>query len=151
LQPRNVGEATALQIIGIREDVVRSSILAGYDRDGLAVNPDARIGKVVVKGNFDASSIVAGATAGADGFFGNADDALLAGGNEIVAKIASITIKGAVVGTAANPADHFGIVAEELGKLKAGGASLPLSVGPRNDLTGFPLGAADDVRAREVD
>ena len=150
LQPRNAGEATVFQIIGIRGDVVGSSILAGYDRDGLPVNPDARMGKVVVKGNFEASNIVAGATAGADGFFGNADDVLLAGGNEIVAKIASITIRGAVLGTDGNSTDHFGIVAEELGKVRSAGVSLPLSVGPRNDLGGFALGGTDDVRAREL-
>ena len=149
--PRNVGEAMAFKIVGVQEDVVRSQILAGYDRDGMAVNPDAGIGKVVIKGALEASSIVAGASAGADGFFGNADDTLLTGGNEVVAKIASILIKGAVSGTPANATDHFGIVAEELGKLKAAGASLPLSLGPRNDLDGFALGGTDDVRAREVD
>jgi hypothetical protein len=69
----------------------------------------------------------------------------------VVAKIASIMIKGAVLGTSANPADHFGLVAEELGKVKVDGASLPLSIGPRNDLGGFAVGATDDVRAREVD
>jgi hypothetical protein len=149
LLPANANKAQAFGIIGVQGDVVRSQILAGYDKDGMPVNGDAGLGKVVIKGNLEASSIVAGATAGADGFFGNGDDALIAGGNEVIAKIASITIKGAVLGSAA-AADHFGIVAEELGKLKIGGVLQPLIEGPGNDLAGIPLGTTDDVRAREV-
>ena len=149
LLPQNLKKAQAFGIIGVQGDVVRSQILAGYDKDGLPVNGDAGLGKLVIKGNLEASSIVAGASAGADGFFGNGDDALIAGGNEVVAKIASITIKGSVFGSGA-AADHFGIVAEELGKLKIGGVLQPLTDGPANDLAGIPLGTTDDVRAREV-
>jgi hypothetical protein len=149
LLPKNTSKAQAFGIIGVQGDVVRSQILAGYDQDGMPVNGDAGLGKIVIKGNLEASSIVAGATAGADGFFGNADDALIPGGNEIVARIASITIKGAVLGSAA-AADHFGIVAEELGNLKIAGEPQPLTEGPRNDLDGIALGTTDDVRAREV-
>ena len=149
LLPENVNKAQAFKIIGVQGDVVRSTILAGYDQAGLPVNGDAGIGKLVIKGDFEASSIVAGAAAGADGFFGNADDTLIAGGNEVVAKIASITIKGTVVGSSA-AADHFGIVAEEVAKLKIGGLLQGLVEGARNDLAGIPLGTSDDVRAREV-
>ena len=149
LLPENTNDAQAFRIIGVRGDVVRSQILAGYGQDGLPINGDAGLGRIVIGGNFEASSIVAGATAGADGLFGNDDDALIAGGNDVVAKIASITIRGMGLGTAAG-ADHFGIVAEEIGKLKIDGERAPLTSGPANDLGGIALGAADDLRAREV-
>ena len=149
LLPENTNQAQAFRIIGVQGDVVRSKILAGYGPDGLPVNGDAGLGRIVIQGNLEASSIVAGATAGADGLFGNGDDALMAGGNDVVAKIASITIQGMGLGTAA-AGDHFGIVAEEIGKLKIDGERVPLTSGPANDLGGIALGATDDVRAREV-
>jgi predicted TIM-barrel enzyme len=50
--------------------------------------------------------------------FGNADDALIPGGNSaIVARIASVIIGGSVTGSAAD-GDHFGFVAEAFGKTK---------------------------------
>ena len=41
-------------------DVENAIILVGYNRDEDPVNADARIGKVIVKGNWIASSLVAG-------------------------------------------------------------------------------------------
>jgi hypothetical protein len=44
----------------INGDVKNAMILAGYNKDEEPVNPDARIGKIVVKGNWIQSSLVAG-------------------------------------------------------------------------------------------
>ena len=149
LQPADASKAKAFSIIGIEGNVVRSQILAGYDQAGAAVNGDAGLGKIVITGNLEASSIVAGASAGGDGFFGTSDDGLVAGGNAVVARIASITVKGSVLGSAA-PGDHFGIVSEELGSLKISGALIALAIGASNDLAGITIDTADEVRAREV-
>jgi hypothetical protein len=51
------GKLTSLSIGG---DVENGSILVGYNKNEEAVNPDAQIGKVLVKGNWIASSLVAG-------------------------------------------------------------------------------------------
>jgi hypothetical protein len=134
--------------VKINGDVRNSQILAGYDGAGLPVNGDASIGKINIKGDFDSSSIAAGVTAGGNGFFGDGDDALIAGGNSVVARIASVTIKGAIIGSAA-AADSFGIVAEQVVKVKVGNSSVALTTGPGND-SGVLLGAADDVRVQEV-
>jgi len=107
------------------------------------------LGAITIKGSFEASSIVAGATAGTNAFFGDEDDELIAGGGSVVAKIASITLKGSVVGTAGT-GDHFGIVAEEIGKLKVGGTTQTLTPGAGNDTTPVALGGTDDVKVREV-
>jgi hypothetical protein len=127
-----------------------TQILAGYAASGAAVNADVAIGKVLVKGQWIASDLVAGATSGADGLFGTADDALIGGGNAIVAKIASITIAGAAFGTTEHLRDGFGFVAQQIGSLKVGKASVPLTGGAGNDLTPQLLGQTGDVRVREV-
>jgi hypothetical protein len=67
----------------------------------------------------------------------------------VIAKIAAVNIKGTVLGSTAGT-DGFGIVAEELGKLKIGGVVQALTPGPRNDLLRRLLGGTNDVRAREV-
>jgi len=149
LLPKNAGKAIAFGKVQIGEGFVRSELIAGYDKAGVAINPDANIGSIVIGGNFEASSIVAGATAGANTFFGDEDDTLIAGGNAVVARIAKITIKGTVLGSAPS-ADHFGIVAEQIGKLKIGGETQPLTRGPGSDSTPLPLGGTADVTVLEV-
>ena len=143
-------EAAALAVVTVGANVVRSQLLAGYDAGGNPINADAAIGTVFVRGDLVESDIVAGASAGADRFFGNSDDLLIAGGNpDLIGAIARVTIKGTVRGST-SPEDHFGIVAEEVVRLKLGSVLQPLAVGARNDFPGLPLGATDDVRAREV-
>jgi hypothetical protein len=90
--------------------------------------------------------------AGDDGLFatGDTNELLIAGGNAIVAKIASITITGAVRGTADHWRDSFGFGAEEIGALAVGKAKLPLQKGARNDTTPLLLALTGDVRFREV-
>ena len=78
---------------------------------------------MVIKRDFIASNIVAGARTGADGFWGTADDAL--GAQMTSSRIASILIKGQAAGTDAT-GDHFGIVAQAIGKVRVGGVKLAI-------------------------
>lgn len=141
--------AAAIAAVTITGKAEFASILAGYMPDGSADNANVQIGSVSVGGDWRASSLAVGVDAGDDGFFGNADDRLITGGNGAVARIARITIKGSVFGTDLAD-DHFGFVAEELGKLKIAGELVPLTSGPRNDVEGIALGANGDLRAREL-
>ncbi len=103
-------------------DVLNAEILAGYRRDGTPINADASIGKIIVDGNWTASSAVAGIQdATSDGY--GINDALIATNDnaDILSRIASITIAGAVTGSE-NPTDHFGITAEQVGEFKLGRA-----------------------------
>jgi len=126
-------------------------ILAGYDADLNPQNADAQIGAVKVGGDWVASSLAAGATDGGDGF-GNATDAVIAGGNDspaIQSRIASIQIGGQALGTpdAVNNTDHFGFVAQQIGSFKVGGTVFPLLALANDDLA---VGATGDLRLREV-
>ena len=64
----------------------------------------------------------------------------------IIAKIASVTIGGQLLGTAGGAPDTFGILAEQIGKLTIGKTKVPLTTG-KDDLT---LGFTSDVRVREL-
>jgi len=143
---RKVGKLT------VKGDVDGSEILAGYNEKQEGVNADAQIGTINIAGVLRASNLVAGAGRGADGIFGTADDQLIGSGRPgVIASIARIVL-GGVEGTGAT-GDGFGIVAEEIGKLKIGGTPVRLAPDARNDLTPIPLlpdGSTDDFYAREV-
>ena len=125
-------------------------------------NPDAQIGAVTVGGNWIASSIAAGVES-TNGFFGDKDDTKITSNNpfnpvldypDVASRIASITIKGRVSGTAGG-ADHFGFVAQEVGSLRIGGVLVPLAKGAANDdlfavQPRFLPGATGDIRVHEV-
>ena len=110
LNPAKAANATAIKSLTVTGSVKASHILAGYDATGAAVNADVQIGAVKVTGQWIASDLVAGVRAGDDGIFatGDANETLIPGGNAIVAKIASITIKGAAFGTVDNLTDGDG-------------------------------------------
>jgi hypothetical protein len=155
--PISKGAALVLKSFSVAGSVIRSQILAGYDALGLPVNADVQIGTVQIGQAWIASDLVAGAHAGADNQFGTDDDALIVTppGNDVVARIASIRIRGFVTGeTAIGPA-RFGFVAEEIAKLQIGTARIFLTLGPGNDnLTATdPLlrfGLNRDVSVREI-
>jgi hypothetical protein len=122
----------------IKGDVQNALILAGYNRDLEPRNPDAHIGQVTVKGSWSASSVVAGvADPGDDGFGQN--DALIAGDQtpDVLARIASVIIKGMATGSAVT-SDHSAITAQKIGELSINGDKIPLTKGP-NDLNLDPL------------
>ncbi len=149
LSPVDDVAAQTIGSIAVAGRVKNSSILAGYDRNGIAMNADVQIGKVTVGTHWIASNLVAGVEAGVDEQFGTADDVVIAGGNSIVSKIASLVITGHARGTVGGT-DAFGIVAQEVSALSASATALPLTLGASNDLTGFAIGSTFDARVREV-
>jgi hypothetical protein len=150
LAPTSQGQALAIASLTIGGSVDRAEILAGYDRTAAAVNADAAIGAVVVGRAWLASSLVAGATRGANGFFGADGGELIARDNPIVAKIASIVIRRSVSGTEGIDDDQFGFVAEQIRAFKAAGERLSLTTGPSTDLAGLRVGRTGDLVVREV-
>jgi FG-GAP repeat len=146
-------ESAAKNVIGnlvIRGRVENSQILAGYNSDGVLVNGHASIGTVKVHKDWIGSDLVAGVAAGGDGNFGTGDDLALGGGAfTLASRIAKVIIKGEVLGTA-GPGDHFGFVAEEIGRFVANGSALSVTAGPNNDLAGFTFGDDNDVSVVEV-
>ena len=142
--------------LAVDGSVLNARVLAGYNALVLGDNADATIGAVTVDGDWVASSLVAGVKS-SDPFFGNGGETLISsgtpaqvGGNPTkIAKIASIAIKGEVLGTVGG-ADHFGFVAEEIGSFSVGGTKFPLLKNALNDLAGFDVGATIDVKVREV-
>jgi hypothetical protein len=131
-------------------------ILAGYEMfDLIPLNADAQIGSVTIGGDWIGSSIAAGVVAGGDSLFGTADDAKISGPGttdnaNIVSRIASITIAGAVYGTptSVSGTDHYGFVAQQIGIFTAGGFTATLTAA-----TDPPLELAlttGDVTLREV-
>ncbi len=107
----------------------RADVLAGVGLDLVFLDPfnanaDAQMGTILINGDFIASNIVAGMTAGLDGKYGTADDVKMSGGGvkdvaTVVSKITSLTIGGAIFGTTATNTDHFGIVAGNVGAFKS--------------------------------
>ena len=131
--------------------VENSHILAGYDATGVVANGHARIGNVTVGADWIASDLVAGVDAGPNGFFGTDDDFAVGGGGfASPSRIASIIVRGQLLGTAA-AGDQFGFVAEEIDRFKVGGADIILfTPGANNDLAIFTFGPDDDVALHEV-
>jgi hypothetical protein len=148
--PASPAEATAIGRFSVGGDFEDSSLHVGHRKSSHYLNPDVRIGSLFIGGNFERSNIIAGAHPGFNSWWGDDDDTLIEGGNAIVAKIASVIIRGTVLGNTDDLGFHYGIVAEEIGELVIGEITQPLTAGPRNDLEGIALSGTDDVRAREV-
>jgi hypothetical protein len=152
------GKTTDLAIgkISIGGRVEYASILAGYSPGAgrpTASNGDAQIGAVTVGGDWVASNLVAGSmnTASGNTNFGDANDASIGTGSAgIIAKIASVTIGGQVVGTpnSTNSSDHFGFVGQQINAVKIGGTATALKAGPTND--DFSVGETSDMTVHEI-
>jgi hypothetical protein len=136
----------AIASLTVKGDVRFSSVLAGFDSNGVPANADAAIGAVSVGGNWVASNLVAGAQAGPSGF-GVGSTLQTVGNTGLVARIASIAVKGVVQGTVAD-GDQFGFVAEHIAKLSIGGKPIALTAGPSNDTVLMPT--TSDVHLVEV-
>ena len=141
--------AQTIGAITVGGRVSHSSILAGYDTEGSAVNANVHIGKVKVGTHWIASNLVAGVATGNDDKWGTADDVVISGGNSIVSSIASLVITGHARGTVGGM-DRFGIVAQKVTAVSVSGTAIPLTAGASNNLTGFALGSTFDFRVREV-
>jgi hypothetical protein len=134
----------------VKGGVEYGQILAGFDLAGTPNNADAQVGRVKVADNWVASSLVAGATAGTDGLFGDSDDAAIAGGNPAISsRIGSVVIGGQVLGTQGG-GDHFGIVVQNVVSLRIGGTLIPLKAGNSNDDLQLLLATTGDFGVHEV-
>jgi hypothetical protein len=124
--PVNAKAARALGSLIVNGNVSDAFIGIGYRSNGEAINADVQLGSVFVKGTWSSSSLAVGIDdATSDGFGQN--DTLIAGGSDaIVATIASITIKGAAIGTAVG-GDFFGITAERIKKARVHGSPVGLT------------------------
>jgi hypothetical protein len=158
----------AIGNVNVSGRVDETQILVGYNALMQPVNADAQIGSVNVGGDWIASSLVAGAknsqivSNGQGGFirlnnvnFGDASDAKISGTGtmdnpNLISKIASIVIKGQILGTAdsVSTTDHFGFVAEQIGFLQIGNYPRVLHPGSGNDH--FALGPTGDVAVDEI-
>jgi hypothetical protein len=138
--------ATALKSLTVGGDLDHTQILVGASVFG--GNADVAIGKVLVKGDWIASNLSAGVTAGNDGKLGTDDDQLYAGGNaSILSRIASVMIKGQALGTI-EPGGAFAITAEQVGKVTIGKTKLSLDPAGKDKL--LALGATGDFILNEV-
>jgi hypothetical protein len=149
--PGKASAAVAIKGLSVGGTVRFADVLAGYSTAGDAVNADVRIGAVSVGDNWIASNIAAGVLANDEGGFGTVDDSLIAGGKgSIVSRIASIAIKGGAAFGTPGAGDHFGFVAEEIGKFSIGKTTFPLGRGASNDTAGFTIGSSLDLSVREI-
>jgi hypothetical protein len=145
-----VGTATnvALSSLTVAGDVQNLKVLGGFGTNNAPINGRVQIGAVAVGGDWIASTITAGFTEGPDGDFGTADDERIpAGPGGLTPRIASIKIKGEVVGSAA-PDDHFGFVAAQIGAFRALGSAALLTSGIDLPIELSPL--TGDVTVREI-
>lgn len=122
-------QTTDIAIAGITVGgtVRNATILAGYNTsedftDSVTnpVNPNAQIGVVSVSGDWIASDLVAGAKWNDN--FGDGSDTKGGGVDnpDIVASIASIAVKGQIVGTGDITTDRFGFIAQQIVVMKVG-------------------------------
>lgn len=144
----------AIASVKVGRDVRFAEILGGFDIAGfftsinlVPVNADASIGAITAGGDWEASNVATGVLDLGGPGFGTGDELQTVGDTQLVARIASIKIKGTVTGSAQS-SDHFGFVAQQVVALKIGSQSLPLDPGPSNDNLLIPL--TNDVRLLEV-
>ena len=139
----------AIAKITIAGNAVDLHVRAGIDTASVLSNPDAQIGAVLVKGSWTRGDISAGVRDGGAAGFGTTGDAKIVGTDNvmIVSKIASITVTGGVVGTAAS-GDHFGFTAQQLGAVKIAGVNAIFTGTPR--VSELLAGSTNDFTAREV-
>ncbi len=121
-----------------------ADILAGAYPFSAMGNPDAQIGTVTIGGNFVSSNLSAGVDPGADLKYGTNDDMLYGNapvGTGQIASIANVIVKGQIVGTL-TAGDHYGIVAEKIGKVQLGKTVLGLPSGVVDLLVGYSADAS---------
>lgn len=134
---------TAINKLTVKGRVENADILAGSGFYNAIIggtgNADAQIGTVSVGQDWVASNLAAGTdSSNANNFFGFLGDQTVAGNNVdigLASRIASITIKGNVVGTPDSGIDGFGFFAQQIGSLKIRGVVQAVP----------PIGAAGSV------
>ena len=141
--------ALAIGSLTVAGSVENADIRAGFSPLGTATSHSVAIGKVKVKGDWIASALAAGIDTGSDGYYGDATDTIIAGGNAIASSIAKIVIRGRLLGTpdAVSTTDHFAFTASKIGAFTLGTTPITLNANANDDL---PVGTSGDVRIREV-
>jgi hypothetical protein len=143
--PLDTNNDYAFGAINVGVVVRHATILAGYttltDVKLAESNPNAQIKTVVVKGDWVASSLVAGAKWNDN--FGDGTDVIATGLDNIriTARFDSVSILGQIIGTAGVGTDHYGFVTQavlamSVGKLASsvpGKNSISLTLGKGND------------------
>jgi hypothetical protein len=137
------GFDVAIASVTVGGDMRFARILGGFDMDQAPANADASIGKVTVGADWVASSILAGAEEIVD--IPTRYALMTVGDTSLVARIASIVIRGDVTGVHSLD-DKIGFLAQQIDKLKIGPQVVSLTAGPGNDDLSF----SDDVRLFEV-
>lgn len=130
----------AIKSLTVGGQVELANILAGYTPSLTAANPNAQIGAVSVGRDWAGSNLVAGVTNDAGNAdpsddnrsFGDNHDRFIGGAASSLSRIASITIRGHVIGGTA--ASHFGFVAHTIGSFRLGGLAIPVPPGSVTDL-----------------
>jgi hypothetical protein len=141
----------AIAKITIAGNATDLRVRAGIDTASVASNPDAQIGAVAVKGSWTRGDIVAGVTDGGAAGFGTTGDVKMPGFDnpKLISQIASITVTGGVVGTAA-AGDHFGFTAQRIGAMKLGPTVVPFSNILTEEFFELLAVSTNDFTAREV-
>jgi hypothetical protein len=120
----------ALKSLTIDGSVNHARIFAGVDNDGVAIaDTNAQIGTVSISGDWIASDLESGCVSN-DSFFGDGNDALF--GTNTISRIASVVIKGQVLGESGTNNVH-GFLAKTVGAFKYNGITVPLNAGPGTD------------------
>jgi len=110
----------------VKGDVKNAVILAGYNQSGEPVNPDAHVGKVIVRGNWIQSTLAAGVEDSTGDGFGQ-NDTVISGDTtpNVVSRIANVIVKGYAQGSPL-AGDNYGIVAQQIGRVSIGGIPVEL-------------------------
>ena len=155
--PTTQAGSIVLKSLTVGGDVRLAAILAGGSSLTDVFNADVSIGTVSVVGDWVQSNILAGVgvSVNASGIptdtlgvgKGGAFNGTSGGNSAVVARIASITIKGQASGTFGSSSDHFSFVAQQINAFKIGTAKVARL--PVTDAA-FALGITGDVSIREV-
>jgi hypothetical protein len=148
------GPGSAYVEAGSYGDIFIGGDIRGYRETGLntqagtgVVFTHSSIDRIVVAGSVFAGSIVAGISAGGDGYYGTADDSDL--NPAVTARIAKVIVRGTVTGTS-NAGDSFGILANQFGSVKIGPV-LYLPTDPHLSFaTGIELAVTGDFKLRTL-
>lgn len=145
----------AFKTVNIGGRVAFANILGGYDTDLDAVNAHAQIGTVSVRGDWTGSNLIAGAVGNNSGEiddFGTNSDAPIPNSiaGNVISKIASVQIRGAISGTGGVNTDNYGFVAQEIGKFRHGNTKLVLNKGAGNDAVKLAQTTGTDVVLHEL-
>ena len=147
------GSALDLGLIVIRGDLGRidagGAALGSAAVKGLTVNSMGLFSTTTQEAGGDLRSDIAGALRFLK-VTGSFHGAQLHCGSVGAIAIGGDLVGGSALGSLFLGGDHSGFVAQQIGSLKIGGATIPLTAGPGNDLAGLLIGLTADLRVREV-